>query len=312
MPDASADEQPYPLPQAFEPGKIGIVTVTYNSGQVLPEFIESIERQQYRNFVVYAVDNASKDDTIAVLQGWQPKNLVVMANQDNRGVAAGNNQGIRAAIADGCEYVLLLNNDVAFEADLFGGLVEGLQQYSCAMTTPKCYYYEPKDVLWCAGGYFQPRLAYRNLHYGENERDTGQFDTPRAVTYAPTCCVLIRREVFAAVGLMDERYFVYSDDTDFMLRCLRAGQELYYLPELKLWHKVNSLTGTASPFSMRYGVRNRAFFITKHVATPFRQVALLSYAAYYTLRFLLCKDSYQAWKIKRKAWLEGCRMNRIA
>lgn len=301
----SFDEQPYSLPDAYIRGRIGVVTVTYNSSQVLPEFLLSLESQTHHDFVLYAVDNASKDDTLIQLAQWSDPRKAVIPNIENLGVAAGNNQGIRSAIEDGCEYVLLLNNDVCFGSELFQQLLDGLRGHRCSMTTPLIYYHEPKDKIWCAGGYFQPRLGYRSLHYGENQIDVGQFSEVRAVTYAPTCCVLIRREVFSQIGLMDERYFVYSDDTDFMLRAMKAGLVLYYLPTAKLWHKVNSLTGADSPFSMRYGARNRAFFIAKHVGGKRAGVFHWLYSMYYLLRFVLRKDTLDAYRIKRTAWVEG-------
>jgi GT2 family glycosyltransferase len=305
---ASQNDRPYTLPPEYVSGRIGVVTVTYNSSSVLPEFIHSLEQQTHRDFLLYVVDNASRDDSFDQLERWGDPRLILISNQENLGVAAGNNQGIRAALDSGCEYVLLLNNDVVFGAELFQQLQDGLAEYRCNMTTPLIYFCEPHDVIWCAGGYFQPRLAFRNLHYAENQRDVGQCNRARAVTYAPTCCVLVHREVFSRIGLMDERYFVYSDDTDFMLRAWRAGESLWYLPEAKLWHKVNSLTGTDSAFSMRYGARNRAFFIAKHVRGGYGALFQWLYAGYYLLRFVLKKDTRAAYDIKRAAWAEGRRM----
>jgi hypothetical protein len=308
MGTTSQNDQPYTLPLKYVPGRIGVVTVTYNSSAVLPEFLHSLEQQTHQDFQVYAVDNASHDDSLDQLRRWGDPRLFLTSNADNVGVAAGNNQGIRAALDDGCEYVLLLNNDVVFGSDLFQQLQYGMAEHRCTMTTPLIYFCEPHDVIWCAGGYFQPKLAFRNLHYAENQRDVGQCNSARAVTYAPTCCVLVRREVFSRIGLMDERYFVYSDDTDFMLRAWRAGESLWFLPKAKLWHKVNSLTGTASAFSMRYGVRNRAFFIAKHVRGVYGALFQWLYAFYYLLRFVLRKDTREAYDIKRAAWAEGKQM----
>ena len=109
---------------------------------------------------------------------------------------------------------------------------------------------------------------------------------------------------------MDERYFVYSDDVDFMLRAMKAGKVLYYLPDAKLWHKVNSLTGAESPFSMRYGARNRAFFIAKHLNHLSVMLFNLLYPSYYLLRFILGKDTQAALRIKQAAWTEGKQMLR--
>ncbi len=305
---ASQTDRPYTLPSEYVSGRIGVVTVTYNSSAVLPEFLHSLEQQTHRDFRLYAVDNASRDDSLEQLRRWGDQRLFLTSNADNVGVAAGNNQGIRAALDDGCEYVLLLNNDVVFGPDLFRQLQDGMVEHRCTMTTPLIYFCEPHDVIWCAGGYFQPRLAFRTLHYAENQRDVGQCNQARAVTYAPTCCVLIHRDVIGRIGLMDERYFVYSDDTDFMLRAWKGDETLWYLPEAKLWHKVNSLTGTASAFSMRYGARNRAFFIAKHVPGSYGALFQWLYAFYYLLRFVMGKDTRVAYDIKRIAWTEGRRM----
>jgi len=69
-------------------GTIGIVTVTFNSGSVLADFISSLEGQSYSDFLVWAVDNASKDDTIPLLQAWKDPRLIIIANETNVGVAA--------------------------------------------------------------------------------------------------------------------------------------------------------------------------------------------------------------------------------
>lgn len=305
---SNPDERPYPLPEKFSSGRIGVVTVTYNSQIVLPDFIASIEQQSYTNFCLYAIDNASNDNTLLLLADWKDERFTTITNPTNVGVAAGNNQGIRAAIDAGCEYVMLLNNDVVFGPDMFERLLNGLAAKRCDMAVPMIYFFDRPEVVWCAGGFFQPKLGYRTLHYGEGKTDTGQFAQSRLITYAPTCCVVIHRSVFGSIGLMDERYFVYSDDVDFMLRAMQAGKTMYCLPEPKLWHKVNSLTGTESPFSMRYGVRNRAFFIAKYLRQP--SVAFLNvlYPAYYLLRYIFRRDTRAALRIKQKAWAEGRRI----
>jgi hypothetical protein len=252
------------LPPHYFPGKIGIVTVLYNSAQVLEGFFASIEAQTYREFIVYCVDNQSTDGSgdLCARRGL-PYRLI--SNAANLGVAAGNNQGIRAAIADGCEYVLLINNDTEFESDLVAKLLEAARDDSVDMVCPKILYFDVPDVIWAAGGKFQPLFGHRCIHIGENEIDKGQYDKRRFVQYVPTCCVLIRRSVFEDVGLMDSRYFVYVDDVDFMFRAARAGKRLLYVPEATLLHKVGRLTGgEASPFSIRMGTRNRIFFHLKH------------------------------------------------
>lgn len=194
------------LPSNMFPGRIGVVTVTYNSATVLDEFLDSLDRQEYSDFLLIAVDNASTDSTLEKLNRHPGGSKRILANRENIGVARANNQGIRIAVDAGCEYVLLLNNDVAFESDLFRQLVEGLTVCRASMVVPLIYFYQPADRIWAAGGGFQPFLGFRNFHWGEGEQDVGQFPEPRRIDYAPTCCVLIHRDVFGQLGLMDERF----------------------------------------------------------------------------------------------------------
>lgn len=296
------------LPLAYVPGKIGVVTVTYGSGNVLPDFLKSLDQQTYRKFMLISVDNDSRDSTVEQLNTHQGFEHLVIANDRNFGVAAGNNQGIRAALAGGCEYVLLLNNDVVFGPGLFQELLDGLSNRQCQMVMPLIYYYDRPNIIWSAGGYYQPWYGYRCLLIGDGEEDHGQYSTPRCVEHAPTCCVLIKREVFAKLGLMDERYFVYHDDTDFMLRALKADQSIYCLPQSKLLHKVSSLSGAGSDFQVRYGTRNRAFMLVKFLGRILSIPYSLAYRICYALRFFSGRDDYRMFKLKQSAWTEGSRI----
>lgn len=292
------------------PGKIGIVTVTYNSAEVLPEFFDSLALQTYRDFVLYVIDNASKDATLELCRQRKDLPIVMVSNDVNLGVAEGNNQGIRAALKAGCEYVLLLNNDTVFDENLLSELRDGLVLYQCAMTTPKILYYDNPEKIWAAGGYFQPWLGYRTQHFGEGKPDKGQFDQPRPISYAPTCCVLVHKDVFSQIGLMDAQYFVYSDDTDFMYRAMKAGLILQYLPSCTVLHKVSSLTGGTSLFAIRYCTRNRVYFIGKHLTVVSALFWTFIYHGYLLTRFLIGRDRKDVWKLKRDAVLEGLKMIR--
>lgn len=295
-------------PQERRGGSIGIVTVTFNSGSVLPEFLRSLETQTFNNFRIWAVDNASTDDTIPQLKAWNDPRLEIVANETNVGVAAANNQGIVAALAQGYDYILLLNNDVFFGPDLLDGLVRGLDEHSCSMTVPLIYYAEPKNMIWSAGGTFRENFAYLSIHFGIKEIDRGQFNEAKRVTFAPSSCILFRHEVFDHIGLMDERLFVGAEDTDFMYRALLAGLNTYYLPSVKMWHKVSSLRGEDSPFSQRYMARNRAFFIHKHLGQWTAARYAFLYRAYYLVRFLFGRDNWETMLRKERAWSEGLRI----
>jgi GT2 family glycosyltransferase len=289
--------------------KIGIVTVTYNSRSVLEDFFSSLDRQTYPHHALYIVDSGSTDDTAPYLQANLPEGCTFLQNEENIGFAAGTNQGIQAALRDGCAAILALNNDVVFGPELLERLAGALDQYHCDMTTPMMYFYEPNDRIWAAGGSLQPRLGYRNKHRGGGETDHGQYSVACRVSFAPWCCVLIRRGVLDRVGLLDERYFTYTEDVDFMYRCLKQGLSLWYVPEAKLWHKVSSLTGgDASAFAQRYMTRNRIYFLRKNMP---RLLAVYWYVWSQTrsfFAFLVGRISYSTWSLRRNAAKEGWNM----
>jgi GT2 family glycosyltransferase len=289
------------------PARVGVVTVTFNSGHVIEGFLRSLQAQNWPHLKAYAIDNASTDSTLRQLAA-SPQ-VQVIANPDNRGIAEANNQGIRAALNDGCDLVLLMNNDIEFEPDLVRNLVEGLEHYGSDMIAPKILYYDDPLKIWSAGGGMDPKKGYSGFHYGYDEIDRGQFDTPRLVDHAPACCLLIRKEVFERIGVMDSRYFTYVEDTDFSYRAKQAGLKLMYLPSASLLHKAHSLTGGLfSDFMMRYTTRNRIYFMLKHFG-PWRGLYYVpAYQVHLVLQLLSRRVKPSMFWLRERAFFEGLRL----
>lgn len=251
--------------------KIGLVTVLYNGIEVLQGFFESLAKQTYENYILYVIDNSPNE--IALNEAKRlaeyynvPSEFIY--NNANLGVAKGNNQGIELSLNAGCEYVLLLNNDIEFNENTIFDMVEYAINKNENIIVPKIYYYGTNKI-WMAGGEI---LKYRGYtkHYGELEEDLGQFDNIKYIEYAPTCFMLIHKTVFNNVGKMDEKYFVYYDDTDFIFRCNARKYRVLYLPTVKLMHKVSISTGgSESDFGLYYTNRNRIYFIKKNYSLLF-------------------------------------------
>jgi GT2 family glycosyltransferase len=284
--------------------KIGVVTVTYNSASVIGDFIESLLGQSHTEFIAYVIDNASSDDTLKRLMAYDDSRLVLVDNPTNVGVAEGNNIGIRAALRDGCDYVLLINNDTVFDSNLVSELLEGLRRYECDMAVPKILYFDDPGKIWCAGGYFS-RLRGSARHFGRDRKDDGKFDRPCAVSYSPTCCMLMRKSVFDKIGFMDANYFVYFDDTDFCYRAYRAGLKLFYLPTGRLLHKVSSLTGGESDFYYSFTIRNHAYYLLKH--SPPWQIPFyfLAYQVHLLAKFIFLLRKPKTFLLAESAFWQG-------
>lgn len=287
--------------------KIGVVTVTYNSAGVIDDFLNSLLAQSYSNFEAWIVDNASSDATLQRVKSCADSRIVVIANSNNAGIASGNNQGIRAALQTGCDLVLLINNDTEFGADLLETLCGGLRDQAWDMIVPKIMYFEDPSKIWCAGGRFDKIRGYLTLHFGQRESDRGQYDLSRLVEYAPTCCMLIRKEVFERIGVMDENYFIYSDDADFCLRAKRTGVKLGYLPSAKLLHKVSSLTGGGqSKFAIRHLTRSHIYFIRKNLGFWRSLLYLPAYQVRLLYKLLSGVVDPGGYSVRQMGFLQGC------
>jgi GT2 family glycosyltransferase len=291
--------------------RIGVVTVTYNSACVIDGFLSSLSRQSLHDFVLCVVDNSSSDDTLERIRQYSDPRITVIASQENVGVACGNNLGIRAMLEAGCETVLLINNDTEFGSDLLSNLWNGLREHKCDMTVPKIMYFDDPTKIWCAGGCFDRLKGYLSVHYGQGDVDQGQFDEVRRVDYSPTCCMLIRKDTFARIGFMDEKYFIYGDDADFCLRAKRIGVCMVYLPSATLWHKVSSLTGgSQSEFALRQLTCNHIYFICKNFKAWLRAFYLPAYQLRLLYKLLFRVFDWHGFWLRQEAFFEGWKLFR--
>lgn len=241
--------------------KVGIVIVNYNGAAYQNEAIKTLYDSDFKDFVIVVVDSNSTDNSIDLLRKSYP-DVVVLLQPENVGVAKGNNIGIEYCKKIGTEYVLLMNNDIEIKPDMLGLLVA--KAAPDVITVPKIYYYEPNNMIWYGGGYFDWKKGTAP-HIGINQYDEGQFDEERYVEYSPTTAMLIHNSIFERIGMIDESYFMYWDDTDWCLRLFDAGIKILYVPSAVMWHKVSSSTGgMASKVKLYYMNRNRLYFLEKH------------------------------------------------
>ncbi|XHS80304.1 glycosyltransferase family 2 protein [Burkholderiaceae bacterium UC74_6] len=255
---------------------VGIVTVLYNSDEVLSDFFSSLAKQNGLRLRLYVIDNGSTDSGSILARSLATEHhvdAVVIFNNANVGVARGNNQGIELALADGCTHVLLANNDTAFGPGTIGLLLDATSSGEL-VATPKIMYFDEPELIWYGGGRIDS-LTMRTPHFGMMKPDKGQLDHQTHVGYAPTCFMMIASSVFERVGLMDESFFVYYDDTDFVWRLARNQIRIRYVPHAVVMHKVSTSTGGAhSPFTVYYANRNRIYFIRKNLRGMRAAIAL--------------------------------------
>jgi len=241
--------------------RIVAVTVNYNGGAFLDTFLQSFRRLTYPNLGLVVVDNASEDGSAALVSQLLP-DATLIQSADNTGFAGGNNRAVREALAQGADYVLLINNDTRLEP----GLVDALVAEAGPRTlVAPLVFLEGTDGLLddTVGDFSWLRGAWRHWTFGQPVPPALRQSGPAQM--ASLCCLLVPAAVFAIAGMLDERMFMYYEDFDFIRRAQRAGFQLRFTPAARLWHRKSASSGGGlNPFKLYYATRNRLYLLRRH------------------------------------------------
>ncbi|WP_326511629.1 glycosyltransferase family 2 protein [Clostridium intestinale] len=241
-----------------------IILVNYKNPKYTIDCINSLNKTTYQNKKILVVDNSSHDDSVTQIKN-AIKNIDIICADKNEGWSGGNNIGIKKALDDSAEYVLLLNNDTEVEPDFLEQMVSTFDKYENAgIVGSKIIYYDDPDRIWYAGGRVN-WLKFTSEHFGIKEIDRGQFDSDRQVTFITGCNMLIKNDVFKNVGLIPDEYFMYFEDCDYCTKVIDSGYKLIYNPKAKIYHKVSASSGGEdSPFTLMWMTRNIQVFMNKY------------------------------------------------
>jgi GT2 family glycosyltransferase len=226
--------------------------------------LESVSRLNYHNYHVLVVDNGSTDGTVQAIRHRFPS-VSMLENGANLGYAGGNNAGIRQALAQGAEYVCILNNDVTVAPDFLSRLLDALEEDDAAgVATPLVAEMANPDRVWALGVMVDARTGTgTRLHVGERLQNR-EVDQPAEVDVASGAAMLVKRQVFERVGLLDEAFYLYYEETDWCFQVRRAGYRILAVPTSVVWHKVSATLGQTSPVIDYYMLRNHLRLISRH------------------------------------------------
>ena len=222
---------------------IAIIVLNWNGRDLTLDCLRSLAAVTTPLVRIILVDNASTDGSSDAVRQHYGSRVTLIENAQNLGFAAGNNVGIRRALDDGADFILLLNNDTVVAPDFVEHLHRPmLSSPDIGITAPKIYYAEPKNQIWFAGGELS---MWRGIarHTGIRETDRGQYDQERDIDYATGCAFLVRRAVLEKIGDLDPGYRAYFEDADFCVRARRAGFRIRYIPAAHVWHRISASTG---------------------------------------------------------------------
>jgi hypothetical protein len=241
--------------------QVAVIILNWNGRDDTLACLASLSRIDYVAHEIIVVDNGSSDDSVLAIRVAYPQVTLIEAG-DNLGYVGGNNMGLEYAQKIGADYALLLNNDTEVAPDFLRLLVEAAESDpAVGIVGPSIYFFDQPLIIWSAGGGIDWRRG-QTWMIGLNEQDAGQFgQTPRLVNFVTGCAMLIKMPLIERVGLLDQRFFAYYEETEWCVRITRAGYKILQVPQAKIWHKISPVTREASPQVHYYMTRNRLLFL---------------------------------------------------
>lgn len=246
------------------PSSVYVIVLTLNRWKVLRACLASLFDSDMTNFHVVVVDNGSTDGTLSRLPVEFPR-VRLIQNDQNLGYAEGNNVGLRYALMQNADYLLVLNDDTIVAREMLTQLVKVAEQYSNgAIFGPAVYHFDEPNVIQSAGGLRTE--SWRFYHRGQNETDHGQYAQNDRVAWISGCGIMARGSVLKKIGLIDPSFFIYSEEVDWCVRAQEAGYEIVFVPSAHLWHKGVQRNYVPTPRVTYLSTRNELLLLKKHHA----------------------------------------------
>jgi GT2 family glycosyltransferase len=260
---------------------LAIVIVSYNARPELNRCLESIASQiDHPPTTIVVVDNGSRDETVTMLRDHWPGVRFIEAG-GNIGFARGNNLGIKATES---EYVLLLNPDTILASDAISVLIRGLAaRPEAAAVGPRLVDEAGRAELsfgWTIGplGELRQKIVgtlYRQRWTPIVHRVEGWTREAGPREWVSGACLLVRRRDLESVGLLDERYFMYTEDVDLCLALRKRGREILFLPQAEVIH-LRGRSAERNPRTEEMRRQSQLAYYAKHHPTwvPFLRLYL--------------------------------------
>jgi GT2 family glycosyltransferase len=297
--------------------KLSIIIVSWNVRQDVLDCLRSIRQNPLsKAFEVILVDNASSDGTVEAVRRGFPETAVI-ANADNRGFAAANNQAL--TVAEG-EYLLLLNPDTLVHRHSLDLLIRYMESHpDVGACGPRLLNSDGTTQLSVrhfpsirAALYRHSSLRYLGLFRGEYRRslmkDFGH-DERTDVDVVKGAALLVRRSVIDQIGLLDEAFFMYYEEADLCLRIRKAGWRIVFLADAVVTHTGGRSSDKAGMDRRIMRLRSLVMFVSKHRGRPTTVLFVCVLAPTLLLRYLgdliagICTFLYAA-ALRRQALRE--------
>ena len=245
--------------------KVAIVILNWNGREMLRKYLPSVLQYSRDEAVVYVADNASTDDSLALLREHFPE-VKLIELEKNWGFAEGYNQALRQIDA---EYYLLLNSDIEVTHHWLSPMTEYLDaHHEVAACQPKMLSIADRDRFEYAGasGGFIDRLGYpfcRGRVFDTVERDNGQYDCLTEILWATGAALMIRSKDYWSVNGLDGRFFAHNEEIDLCWRLRIRGRKIVCIPESYVYHVGGGTLPKSNPMKTFLNFRNNLTMLYK-------------------------------------------------
>jgi len=255
---------------------LAVIILNWNGASLLKKFLPSVvSNSQIPGVEVWVADNASADDSIAVLEKEFPE-VKYLRFDKNYGFAAGYNKAMQQIE---CRYAVLLNSDVEVTPGWLEPLIRLMESDSTiAACMPKIKSYHKKDYFEYAGacGGFIDKYGYvfcRGRLFDEIEPDTGQYDDALSVFWATGAAMMVQRQLYIDEGGLDEEFFAHMEEIDLCWRLKNKGYSIMAEPSSTVYHIGAATLSQTNPYKTYLNFRNNLLMMYKNLpVNNFRSV----------------------------------------
>ncbi len=244
--------------------KVFVVVLNYKGRDDTKACTLSLLNSSYKEKEIVLVDNHSCDGSADFFRELFPR-IIVLETGSNLGYAGGNNVGVRYALQQGADAILILNNDTVLKSDCIEKFVEESKLHPKSVLGGRVYYYDDPKVMQEFGGIWDNgRGKFRNVPHQDFDANVSHN-----LDFVTGCALFVPREIFEVAGLIEESFFLYYEEIDWCFQVRRKGYFCTYVPSPILWHKESRSFATPKPPQSYFQWRNRILFIERNFSRKY-------------------------------------------
>jgi hypothetical protein len=260
------------LPIWYMSKNVFIVVLNWNGADDTLTCLNSLQELHYQDCRLVVVDNGSTDGSLERIRTtiWA-RTVTILENGTNLGYAGGNNVGIRYALEQDAAFILLLNNDTVVDPQLIDALIHAAERYpDDGIFGATIFYLERPDTVWFQGAKWLPdALDFTWPGQGLSPGVSALAD--EETDYVCGAAMFFRAEIARKIGVLDERFFLVFEESDWCFRARRASYGCRMVSAAKVWHKIGASFGTeTSPLRAYFSSRNKLLWSEKNLSWRLR------------------------------------------